>query len=333
MFLIYRHLNGFFYKTIKIMEAGMKPVYIFNGVPPTLKAEESERRGGESRDKDNKQLKGAVQKGDHEAIDKYKRRLVKPSEEQIEESKRLLKLMGVPIIEAPAEAIAQCAELVKAGKVFATASENMGALAFGSSILLRHLSFSTDQKKPVKEYNLDRILKEMDFTQEQLIDMCILLGCNYCPSITGIGPKRAFELIKTYKTIERSLKKLDADKYPPPKDWQFAAARELFLHPEVIKADEIDLKWTKPDEKGIVEFLCHKKGFNEARIKTALERLHKGRKTATQSRVDSFFQSDGHKVSTPTATKRKAENAKNVCAKKAKTVASGKATMNRTKRK
>jgi len=46
------------------------------------------------------------------------------------------------VIQAPCEAEAQCAALVKAGKVYAVGTEDMDALTFGSSVLLRHLTFS-----------------------------------------------------------------------------------------------------------------------------------------------------------------------------------------------
>ena len=46
------------------------------------------------------------------------------------------------VLQAPCEAEAQCAALVKAGKVWATGTEDMDALTFGSSVLLRHLTFS-----------------------------------------------------------------------------------------------------------------------------------------------------------------------------------------------
>lgn len=60
-----------------------------------------------------------------------------------EDARRLLKLMGVPVVEAPCEAEAQCAELVKTGKVFATATEDMDALTFGSTVLLRNMFSKT----------------------------------------------------------------------------------------------------------------------------------------------------------------------------------------------
>ncbi len=44
-------------------------------------------------------------------------------------------------------------------------------------------------------------------------------------------------------------------------NWPFEEARRLFLHPEVTPADEVDLKWTEPDEEGLVEFMCTKNGF------------------------------------------------------------------------
>jgi len=45
-------------------------------------------------------------------------------------------------MKAPCEAEASCAALVKAGKVYATATEDMDGLTFGTTVLLRHLTAS-----------------------------------------------------------------------------------------------------------------------------------------------------------------------------------------------
>ena len=49
----------------------------------------------------------------------------------------------------------------------------------------------------------------MDNMLLQFIDLCILLGCDYCDSIRGIGPKRAIDLMKQHKSIDTILKHLD----------------------------------------------------------------------------------------------------------------------------
>ena len=46
------------------------------------------------------------------------------------------------ISKAPCEAEAQCAALVKADLVYATATEDMDSLTYGSNVVLRHLTAS-----------------------------------------------------------------------------------------------------------------------------------------------------------------------------------------------
>lgn len=130
--------------------------------------------------------------------------------------------------QAPCEAEAQCAELAKAGKVFATATEDMDALTFGSTVLLRHMTFSEARKMPIQEFYLDKVLEQLELTMDQVwvgrghgrgngqtvwardkalcgsphasaflrvsppfqfIDLCIMLGCDYCETIRGTSDR------------------------------------------------------------------------------------------------------------------------------------------------
>ncbi|XP_026332704.1 flap endonuclease 1 [Hyposmocoma kahamanoa] len=308
------HLMGTFYRTIRLVEAGIKPVYVFDGKPPDMKSHQLNKRA-ERREEAEKELQKATEAGDQSSIDKFNRRLVKVTKQHNEEAKDLLKLMGIPVVDAPCEAEAQCAALVKAGKVFATATEDMDALTFGADVLLRHLTFSEARKMPVLEIHLDKVLQGLELKHKEFVDLCILLGCDYCGSIRGIGPKRAIELIRQHRCIEEVLKNIDVSKYPPPENWEYENARRLFFEPEVADAKDIELKWSDPDEEGLVKFLCGDKQFNEERVRNGAKKLLKARSGTTQGRLDGFF-----KVTTTPNPKRKAEEEKNKAAnKKAKT--------------
>ena len=96
------HLMGTFYRTIRMVDNGIKPVYVFDGKPPTLKSGELEKRG-EKRAEAEAALAKAKEEGNEEEVDKQSRRLVKVGREHVEDAKRLLKLMGIPTVDAPCE--------------------------------------------------------------------------------------------------------------------------------------------------------------------------------------------------------------------------------------
>ena len=99
-----------YFQTIRMIENGIKPVYVFDGKPPTMKSGELEKRM-EKRADTQVALEKAKEEGNDEEIDKQSRRLVKVTKDHVEDCKKLLKLMGVPYIQAPCEAESQCAEV------------------------------------------------------------------------------------------------------------------------------------------------------------------------------------------------------------------------------
>ncbi|KAL1919325.1 uncharacterized protein VTP21DRAFT_2018 [Calcarisporiella thermophila] len=309
------HLMGMFYRTIRMCENGIKPAYVFDGKPPTLKSGELAKRLARRADA-TASMEAAKEEGDMEAYDKFSRRTVKVTREHNEECKKLLTLMGIPYVDAPCEAEAQCAALARAGKVFAAASEDMDTLTFCSPVLLRHLTFSEQRKMPIDEIHLDRALAGLGLTMEQFVDLCIILGCDYVDPIKGVGPKTALELIREHGCIEGALEHIRGKpKYTIPEDWPYEDARKLFLEPEVLDAADVELKWVAPDEEGIVAFLVQEKGFKEERVRKNVEKLRKYLKDAPQGRLDTFF-----KVVPTDKSKRKADgDEKSAKGKKAKT--------------
>ncbi|KAF8247734.1 flap endonuclease-like protein 1 [Wilcoxina mikolae CBS 423.85] len=281
------HLMGMFYRTLRMVDNGIKPLYVFDGKPPTLKSGELAKRVARKAQAEAGHAE-AKETGTAEEIEKFARRTVRVTREQNDDCKQLLKFMGIPYVEAPCEAEAQCAALAKAGLVFAAASEDMDTLCFEAPILLRHLTFSEQRKEPIQEIHLEKAMEGLGFTREQFIDLCILLGCDYADTIPKVGPTTALKMIREHKTIEKVLENL-GDKYKVPENWPYADARELFHKPEVTDPKDLDFKWEAPDIEGLVKFLVVEKGFNEDRVRNGAGRLTKGLKTSTQARLNDFF--------------------------------------------
>lgn len=60
--MLHSHLMGTFYRTIRMVEQGIKPVYVFDGKPPNLKSGELAKRA-ERRDEAQKLLQAAEEDG------------------------------------------------------------------------------------------------------------------------------------------------------------------------------------------------------------------------------------------------------------------------------
>ncbi|CAN6469610.1 unnamed protein product [Victoria cruziana] len=92
------HLQGMFWRTIRLLEAGLKPIYVFDGTPPYLKKQELVKRFSRRQDATDN-LAEAKETGVREDIEKYSKRTVKVTNKHNEDCKRLLRLMGVPVVE------------------------------------------------------------------------------------------------------------------------------------------------------------------------------------------------------------------------------------------
>lgn len=219
------HVQGIFNRTIRFITEGIRPVYVFDGKPPQFKSGELTKRR-EKRAKAEEALKAAEETGDIEEQDKQSKRLVRAGAKENEDCIRLLTMMGVPVIRAPCEAEAQAAALARAGKVYATATEDMDALTFRTPIQVRKMTFANASKSDIQQINYDKAIRGLELTHDQFVDLCILLGCDYCDTIRGIGPKTALKLIKEHGDIETILKNLNREKYVVPENYEPMQAKK-----------------------------------------------------------------------------------------------------------
>ncbi|NJE07983.1 flap endonuclease-1 [Thermococcus sp. M39] len=282
------HLSGLFYRTINLMEVGIKPAYVFDGKPPEFKKKELEKRA-EAREEAEEKWQEALARGDLEEAKKYAQRASRVNEQLIEDAKKLLDLMGIPWVQAPSEGEAQAAYMASKGKVWASASQDYDSLLFGAPRLVRNLTITGRRKLPGKDVYvevkpelivLEEVLKELKIDREKLIELAILVGTDYNPGgIKGIGPKKALEIVRYSKDPLKKYQKMsDVDLY---------AIKEFFLNPPVT--DDYKLVWKMPDEEGILKFLCDEHDFSEERVKNGLERLKKAMKAGKQSTLESWF--------------------------------------------
>ena len=299
------HLTGMLYRTIRMMEAGIKPVFVFDGKAPTMKSGELAKRK-ERQQAAAAELTRLQEQGDAAAedIERQEKRTVRASREQSLEVKQLLTLMGVPVLDAPCEAEATCAVLAKAGKVFAVGTEDADALTFGTPFLVRHLNASESKKQPIVEIDLAKALEGLQLTMAQFIDLCILCGCDYCDTIKGIGPKTALKLIQDHGNIEGALKHIDTKKHPLPEPFPFEEARSLFVQPDAADPETTELKWGDVDVEGLKKYMVDEKGFAPERIEKAIERIKKCKGKNSQVRMDSFFTRVPSAASSSTANKK-----------------------------
>jgi flap endonuclease-1 len=288
------HLNGLFHRTAKLMHYGIKPVFVFDGVPPELKKAERERRANIKRDA-LEHYEAARSEGNIEDMKKYSQRTSRLTSDMINEAKLLIDAMGLPVIQAPSEGEAQAAYLVKNGDVFAEISQDYDCLLFGVPRMIQNLTISERKKKKdrlsyetVKPQiiELDTNLKSLGINHDQLIVLGILVGTDYnIGGIKGIGPKKALELLKKFGSDFDSL--FREVSWSDSFDCPWKDVFNLFKQMPVEK--NYELSWTKPDSALIIDFLCNQHGFNIERVKDTLEKLNKAQANNAQKGLGDFF--------------------------------------------
>ena len=155
------HLQGFVLRSLKLLEAGVHPVFVFDGKPPAMKLAVNRARR-EVRQQAAEEHAAAVSAGAQaEQVYKAASKSTLVTREHGEHAKELLRAMGIPVIEANGEAEAACAQLCLEGEVYAAVTEDMDVLTFGSPRQIKNLfdveGSRAKQPKPAQEIDLEKV--------------------------------------------------------------------------------------------------------------------------------------------------------------------------------
>jgi len=287
------HLSGLLYRTTNLAERGIRLVYVFDGIPPTLKEVEIKRRRAVKEEAIIK-YETALAKGQVEEARRYAQATASLKDMMVDDAIKLLTHLGVPYVQAPSEGEAQAAYMAARGDVWAAVSQDFDSLLFGANRLIRNLAISGRRKLPLREAYvqvdpetvlMEDALRDLRLTREQLVDLGILIGTDFNPDgFKGIGPKTALKLIREHGSIE-NIAKSNPEFRPPP---ELDRIRHIFLKPEVTL--NYTLRWNEPNVEALVQFLCGDRDFNEERVRTAVSRARAGFVQETGKKtLESFF--------------------------------------------
>ncbi|MFH1751671.1 MAG: flap endonuclease-1 [archaeon] len=285
------HLTGLLYRTANLIERGVRPVFVFDGKPSKLKGETREKRSA-IRTKAFKDLEKARKEKDLEGIRKAAQQAVKLDKEMIEEAKKLVELMGLPVIQAPGEGEAQVSLMTKKGDLYGCISQDFDSLLFGTPILLRNIAVSGKRKLPNRnvyyevkpeEISLKKTLESLGITREKLIWIGMLVGTDFNEKIPKVGPKTAIKLVKEFDDFEKILEELKAEV-----NYDYREIMELFLKPKFNEDYKIEFKGIEKEK--ITKFLCDEHDFSLDRVENTLNKIIKSREeNEKQSSLKKWF--------------------------------------------
>ena len=286
------HLSGLLYRTASLIEAGIEPLFVFDGKPHELKMGTlNERR--ERREKAEKEWQKAVEEGDTRKAFTKAQQTSRMTPEILDSSKELIGLLGLPVVYAPSDGEAQGAYMCSKGDVYASASQDFDSLLFGAPRLLRNVTITGRRKVPGKDVYRDvkteiidsgEFLDALGIDRPQLVDMCILMGTDFNAGIHGIGPKKGLKLIKDHGDIEHVLAHI-GEEIP-----EYQQVRDIFLHGSY--SDDYSVKPREVDRDAVIEYM-RDRDFSENRVTSALDRIDASRKAnkarRQQSSLDAWF--------------------------------------------
>jgi len=198
MLSIFRHYN-------------ITPIFIFDGKPPPEKKELLQKRKANKLEAKNEYYKlkelldnvdqvDTIEKQDIiSSMDQLKKQFVFINREKIEKVKDLIRAYGSTYYDAPGEADELCAMLVIKKKVWACLSEDMDLFVYGCNRVLRYVSLTNHT---IVLYYMKGILNQLDMTQKEFREICVLSGTDYNISANNSCVKNNNFSVNLHNTVK-----------------------------------------------------------------------------------------------------------------------------------
>ena len=260
------HILGIFNKTLVLLEKGIIPLYVFDGKPPKIKSRLLRNR----KNVRSKALEKLEKTTDEKERIKYFKRCVVITRKQINECQELLELMGIPYVVAPEEADSQCAYLSSLGLVDAVLTEDMDILTFGANKIVRNLSSHRNDPLEIKK---EDVLKYFDLNYNEFVELCVLLGCDYCYHSNNMPANKILNYYLSEKNLKSVVNKISNEGVYVDKIENYNNAINYFNNPTVVHVKKEDLILKKPNEEELLNLLVKKYNLIKYRIVRKLKKL------------------------------------------------------------
>nr|XP_054771323.1 DNA excision repair protein ERCC-5-like [Lytechinus pictus] len=224
------------------------------------------------------------------------------------ESKEMLRCFGIPYIESPQEAEAQCAFLDLTNQTEGTITDDSDIWLFGGQRVFRHF-FS--KKKDPEYFKVGDIERHLLLDRKKLINLAYLVGSDYTLGIQGIGSVGAIEImgefkgqgIKTLKDFKswwtRSQNRVLTSgmnairskwcKLVLPDEFPNPLIAKAYMNPVIDESDE-GFQWGSPDLGLLREYARERFGWMRTKVdENLLPVLKRLNEKQVQSKMTSFF--------------------------------------------
>lgn len=196
------------------LEHGITPIFVLDGNTRKEKEDTKQKRINEKKKARDlgtdllSKIRSArslfeVSPNDLSELRKHMSKDVSLKIEEVQLLKKTLEEFKFPVLDAKYDSEQLCCSLAIEGKVEAVYSTDMDCLVYGTPYLITEFDKENREKLYLNVISLQKTLENLDMTFSSFVDLCIMCGCDFNQNIPKIGPKRSYDLMKEYESIDR----------------------------------------------------------------------------------------------------------------------------------